>query len=205
MLESYWEYFLTSMIAILVIVNPLSTIAVFLSLTKGMTRDETYKTAFLSSLVAFCVLIFFSLTGLWIFKIYSITIDAFRIAGGIALLAIGLDMLFKKGDTHKHASDFEHVYIVPLAIPLTSGPGAITATVVLSGQVPDLWYQFIFWGAIFTACAINYLALRFSHTIDRILGNDGLTALIKIMGLLVASIGVQFIITGLKVAFPILG
>jgi multiple antibiotic resistance protein len=151
------------------------------------------------------VLIFFALTGFWIFKIYSITIDAFRIAGGIVLLIIGLNMLFPKEGADKIKAYSSQIYIVPLAIPMTSGPGAITTTVLLASNVANLWQEFMLWGAIFSACAINYIVLRFSENIDKILGREGLSAMIKIMGLFVASIGVQFIITGIKAVFPILG
>jgi len=201
----FWEYYITMLIPILVIMNPISTIGIFLSLTKNIHYEERHKIAFRTSLVAFCVLFFFALTGFGVFQIYSITIDSFRIAGGIALMAIGLNMLFPPKVQNKKTPDaISQIYIVPLAIPMTSGPGAITTTVILSGNIPDLWHQFIFWGAIFTACLINYLVLRFSEVIDRYLGREGLSAVLKIMGLLVCSIAVEFIVVGLKTVFPIL-
>ncbi len=204
-IAGFWEYFLTMFIPIFVIINPVSTIGVFLSLTKGMLRDERHKIAFRSSLIAFCFLFFFALTGFWVFQIYSITVDSFRIAGGIALMAIGLNMLFPPKTQEEHNLDIaSQVYIVPLAIPMTAGPGAITTTILLSGNIPDLWHQFIFWGAIFSACTINYIILRFSENIDKYLGKEGLSALLKIMGLLICSIAVQFVIVGLKAVFPIL-
>lgn len=199
------DYFLSSLIAILVIINPLSTIGLFLSLTKGLKVSEQNRIAFRTSLVAFCVLFFFALTGFWLFKIYSITIDSFRVAGGIALFAIGFRMLFPPASEKKPDARHDLIYIVPLAIPMSSGPGAITVAVVLSGNVASLMQQFALWLAIFAACAVNYLVLRFSESIDKLLGKEGLTAMIKIMGLLVCSIGVQFIVNGLKAVFPVLG
>ncbi len=195
-------YFLTSLVAILVIINPLSTIGIFLSLTKGQKAAEQNRVAFLTSLVAFIILFFFALTGLWLFKIYSITIDSFRIAGGIALLIIGLRMLFPPPEQKSRDVRKDLIYIVPLAIPMTSGPGAISTVVLLAGQVAGLWQEFLLWAAVFAACSINYLVLRFSEKIDRILGQEGLTALIRIMGLIVCAIGVQFITTGLAAVFP---
>jgi multiple antibiotic resistance protein len=194
--------FLTSLIAILVIINPLSTIGIFLSLTKGMKAREQNSVAFRTSLMAFCVLFFFALSGLWLFKIYSITIDSFRIAGGIALLIIGLRMLFPPPEQKSRDVRKDLIYIVPLAIPMTSGPGAISTVVVLAGQVSGLWQEFSLWAAVFAACAINYVVLRFSEKIDRLLGQEGLTALIRIMGLIVCSIGIQFITSGLAEVFP---
>jgi len=198
------SYFLTSFIAILVIINPLSTIGIFLSLTKGQKPAMQNRVAFRTSLVAFALLIFFAFTGLWLFKIYSITIDSFRIAGGIALLIIGLRMLFPPAEKNGREMKKDLIYIVPLAIPMTSGPGAISTVVVLAGQVPGLWETFTLWLAIFAACVINYLVLRFSEKILNVLGEEGLFALVRLMGLLVCAIGVQFITTGLGAVFPAL-
>lgn len=203
--ENSWGFFILVFVPLMAIINPLSTIGIFLSLTKGLVREERHKIAFRTSIVAFCILFFFAVSGFWIFNIYSITIDSFRIAGGIALLTIGMHMLFPPKGEHKGADDGgSQIYIVPLAIPMTSGPGAITTTIILSGNIPDLWHQFMFWGAIFCACTINYLALRFSENIDRLVGKEGIAALVKIMGLVVCSIAIEFITAGLKHVFPIL-
>ena len=196
------SYFLTSLVAILVIINPLSTIGIFISLTKGQKPHAQNRVAFRTSLVAFGVLFFFALTGLWLFKIYSITIDSFRIAGGIALLIIGLRMLFSTREKKSRDVKKDLIYIVPLAIPMTSGPGAISTVVLLAGQVSGLLESFTLWAAIFAACAINYVVLRFSEKILKVLGEEGLAALIRIMGLIVCAIGVQFITTGLAAVFP---
>ena len=195
---------LAAFISVFVIVNPLSTIGLFLSLTKNDAPDEKAKIAFKTSLVAFCVLVFFALSGFFVFQLYNITIEAFRIAGGIVLLVIGMRMLFPS--VSQHAPQYSgQIYIVPLGIPMTSGPGAITTVVVLASQATNFGLEVTLWVAIFLACAINYIILRFSRHIQRVLGNEGVSALIKIVGLLVCAVGVQFMITGLNVAFPILG
>jgi len=203
MYDELWAYFLASLVSIIIIINPISTVGIFLSLTKNERKEERHKIAFLSSLAAFCILFFFALTGFWIFQAYSITIESFRIAGGIALLAIGLNMLFPKDEEHPRVHS-DQIYIVPLAIPMASGPGAITTIVVLAGNAIELWHQFLLWVALFFGCAVNYVVLRFSENIDQVLGKEGIGAMIRIMGLLIASLGVQFIITGLRAAFPIL-
>lgn len=195
---------LTCFISILAIINPFSTIAVFLSLMKGERLEEKHRNAFLTSLVALIVLLTFAITGYFIFQIYSITIEAFRIAGGIVLFILGSRMLFSSSDGKKH-SKVEEAYIVPLAIPMTSGPGAITTTVVLASQAVTVWHEFALWTAIFAACTINFIVLRYSDIIDRKVGGHGVDAMTKIIGLLVCALGVQFIIVGLKAAFPILG
>lgn len=194
---------LTAFISIFAIINPLSTIGLFLSLTKNDPPDEKAKIAFRTSLVAFSVLVFFALTGFLIFQIYNITLDAFRIAGGMVLLVIGMRMLFPSAS--QHAPQYSgQVYIVPLGIPLTSGPGSITTVVVLASQATNFWMEVTLWVAVFLACAANYMVLRFSRHIQHLLGNEGVSALVKIVGLLVCAVGVQFMINGLKVAFPVL-
>lgn len=197
-------YFATSFISILAIMNPLSTIGVFLSLTKNNPPEEKAKIAFKTSLMAFCVLIVFAITGFLIFQIYGITIEAFRIAGGLVLLVIGLRMLYPQTSSGTTPPEGGQIYIVPLAIPMSSGPGAITTVVVLASQATDFWMELSLWIAIFLSCTINYIVLRFSRNISRVLGSEGVAALIKIMGLLVCAVAVQFVITGLKVAFPVL-
>jgi len=199
------DFFLTSFISIIIIINPLSTIGLFLSLTKNDREEERRKIAFMCSLTAFYVLVFFALTGYLVFQLYSITIEAFRIAGGLVLLVIGMRMLFPQNGHEKamHATATQ-AFIVPLAIPMTSGPGAITTAVMLSSQITDPWLEIALWVAIMVACAINYVVLRYAGTIDRKLGPAAVASLIKIMGLMVCAVGVQFMITGLKGAFPLL-
>ena len=199
-----FAFFISCFISVLAIVNPLSTVGLLLSLTRNVHPDERNRIVFLSSLIALLVLVVFALSGFLIFQVYSITIEAFRIAGGIVLLVIGMRMLFPSASvTH---GDFagKQIYLVPLAIPMTSGPGAITTVVVLASQAGTVWMEISLFAAIFFACAVNYIVLRFSSIIQRTLGNEGVAALVKIMGLLVCAVGVQFMINGLKVAFPIL-
>jgi len=203
-MDTEMAFYLTSLVSMLVIINPFSTISMLISLTKGAGNEKRDRAAFMSSVVAFCVLVFFALSGFLLFQIYSITLEAFRIAGGMILLLIGLKMFNPDERKAKHPKFDRHTFVVPLAIPMTSGPGAITTAVVLASQAPDAWHALALWAAIFTACAINYIVLKLADPIRRAIGEDGTEAMTKIMGLLVCAVGVQFIITGLKVAFPLL-
>jgi len=203
-MEPVMAFYITSLISMTVIINPFSTIGTLISLTKGAGRGERDRAAFMSSLVAFCVLVFFALSGFLIFQLYSITLEAFRIAGGMVLLIIGLRMFSPEDKKSKSTKYDKHSFVVPLAIPMTSGPGAITTAVVLASQATTAWNAVALWAAIFTACGLNYVVLRFAGPLQKMLGEDGTAAMTKIMGLLVCAVGVQFIITGLKVAFPLL-
>ncbi|MCX8175578.1 MAG: MarC family protein [Candidatus Micrarchaeota archaeon] len=203
-MDELTAFFITCFISVLAITNPLSTIPLFLSIMKNEPPQERRKTAFRVGLVAFVVLLFFSLTGFLLFQVYSITIEAFRIAGGVLIFMIGMRMLFPSAQPHTAQHVASQAYLVPLAIPMTSGPGAITTVVVLASQAKNFWLELALWIAIFLACFTNYLVLRYSEIINRRLGEEGMGAMIRIMGLIVCSIGVQFIINGLKAAFPVL-
>jgi len=198
-------FFITAYISILAIMNPLSTVGVLLSLTKNATPHQRNAVAMRSSILALGVLFIFALSGFLIFQVYSITIDAFRIAGGMILLVIGMRMLFP-GNESSHSGDFggKDIYIVPLGIPMTSGPGSITTVVVIASQAASALDEAMLFAAIAAACLTNYMVLKFAGAIQKRLGHDGVDALIKIMGLLVCAVGVQFIITGMKAAFPLL-
>lgn len=196
-------YFVTAFISVLAIVNPLSTIGLYLSLTQGNSSGRN-KIAFQTSLFAFCVLVFFSLSGFLVFQIYGITVEAFRIAGGAVLMVIGMRMLFPSGAPSDRHSAGKQIFIFPLGVPMTSGPGAITTVVVLASQATNFWYELALWVAIFLACAANFIVLRFSAAIYNRVGKAGVEAMIKIMGLLVCAVAVQFVITGLLAAFPVL-
>jgi len=199
-------FFISSYISILVIMNPLSTVGVLLSLTKNASGKQRDRISLRSSVFSLVVLFIFTLSGFLIFQVYSITIDAFRIAGGMILLVIGMRMLFPAEET-EHSGDFggKDIYIVPLGIPMTSGPGTITTAVVLASQAAGPLDGAMLLAAIAAACLTNYLVLREASEVQKRLGNDGVSALIKIMGLLVCAVGVQFVINGLKAAFPLLG
>jgi multiple antibiotic resistance protein len=181
-------------------------VGVLLSLTKNASGRQRDRIALRSSVFSLAVLAVFALSGFLIFQVYSITIDAFRIAGGMILLVIGMRMLFP-GEEAAHSGDFggKDIYIVPLGIPMTSGPGTITTAVVLASQAGSAINEAMLFAAIVAACLTNYLVLREAGEVQKRLGNDGVSALIKIMGLLVCAVGVQFVINGLKAAFPLLG
>lgn len=199
------DFFMTAFFAVLVIVNPFSTIGVFLTMTKSLGAAERHRIVLLSTITALCVLLIFSISGFWIFQLYSITIDAFRTAGGIALFAIGFRMLFGEArGVPARKGAHSTIYLFPLAIPLTSGPGAITTVVVLASNVQSFMHEAALWAAIAAAMVANYAVLVFSERIEKILGSEGLTVLTKLMGLMVCSTAVQFIATGLKALFPVL-
>ena len=192
--------------SIFFLVDPFAAIPSFLAITESADPARRKRMARKGALTCFIVLTSFALGGQLIFKMFGITLPAFEVAGGLILLLIGLDMLEAKrsptqeatGDTEE-ASHKEDAGIVPLGIPMLAGPGAISSVMVLVGQVPSLWHWEM--GAILGAIAftslVSYLVLAGARTVRRVMGETGIRILVRIMGLLLVALAMQFFVNGL--------
>jgi len=192
--------------SIFFLVDPFAAIPSFLAITESADPARRKRMARKGALTCFIVLTSFALGGQLIFKMFGITLPAFEVAGGLILLLIGLDMLEAKrsptqeatGDTEE-ASHKEDAGIVPLGIPMLAGPGAISSVMVLVGQVPSLWHWEM--GAILGAIAftslVSYLVLAGAGTVRRVMGETGIRILVRIMGLLLVALAMQFFVNGL--------
>jgi multiple antibiotic resistance protein len=154
---------------------------------------------------ALVVLSAFAVAGQYIFRMFGITLPAFEIAGGIILLLIGLDMLAaKRSPTQESSVEAaeaalkEDAGIVPLGIPMLAGPGSITSVMVLVGQAQGEWKKMAaILAAIFITAAICYLVLGNSDRVARALGETGVRILVRIMGLLLVALAVQYFVNGM--------
>jgi len=175
--------------------EPFSTVAVFAALTGDMDAEARKRAISKSMKISLLVLIFFVITGNLVFKLFGITVAAFEIAGGILLITVALDMLrTKKGEYSAKEGD---IAIVPIAFPLTAGPGAITTVVLLTSQATDLLESsFVFIGVLI-AILISYIGLSYSSGLFKWLKNDGLRVVTALMAIIVLAIAVQFIINGI--------
>ena len=168
------------------------------------TRSGGGKMAWKASLTALVVLSAFAIAGQYIFRMFGITLPAFEIAGGIILLLIGLDMLeAKRSPTQESTEETtearakEDAGIVPLGIPMLAGPGAITSVMVLVGQAQTRWQMAAILISILITAAICYLVLGNSDRVARVLGETGVRILVRIMGLLLVALAVQYFVNGL--------
>jgi len=150
------------------------------------------------------VLSAFAVAGQYIFRMFGITLPAFEIAGGIILLLIGLDMLQAKRSATQESTEEatearakEDAGIVPLGIPMLAGPGAITSVMVLVGQAQTRWQMIAILTSILITAAICYLVLGNSDRVARALGDTGVRILVRIMGLLLVALAVQYFVNGL--------
>lgn len=191
------QEFLSVFIPLLIIVNPSSTLALFSVLTTKCSKGEKIITARNAVLYAAVLLIIFAIAGSSILNFLGISIPALRIAGGILLGFVGLDMLRRGeqfGETPPGKEQKADFALVPLALPSLSGPGAITLTIVTM-QTASFWLVLI---AIILTMIITFFVFMGSIIIIKVLGRKGMDALTRIMGLLTVAIAVQFALTGLS-------
>jgi multiple antibiotic resistance protein len=202
-----FEFAITVFAAVFAIVNPIGNIPVFVAITQDYTPEQKRRVIRKVCIVAASVLLAFGIFGNYIFAIYGITIPAFKIAGGLLLFSIAFNMTRGQvgrtkmtGEEHEEALEKEEVGVVPLGIPLFAGPGAITTVMIYisfattSGdELFDL--SSIFLSIVFTVIA-SYFLLRYAEPIFSRMGKSGAGAFTRIMGLLLAAIAIEFIITG---------
>ena len=200
----YVRFSLLALSSIFFLVDPFAALPTFLAITEGADPVRRRRVAGKGALTALIVLGTFAFTGEAIFRLFGITLPAFELAGGIILLLIGLDMLqAKRSATQEAAGDTvaaaqkEDAGIVPLGVPMLAGPGAITAVMVLVGQVQRPWQM----GAILISIALTalicYLVLGHSSLVVRVLGETGIRILVRVMGLLLVALAAQYFVNGL--------
>lgn len=208
MTESLGAFALLCFSSLLAIINPLSAAPMYLAITNGYEPEHRARILRTAIITAFAVLMAFALLGGTIFQIFGITINAFRIAGGIIFFGIGMDMLQAKRSRVKATAEEEReatvrtdVGVTPLGIPMLAGPGAITTVMVLMTQAPTLARVGVLIGVSTLVLAIAWVALSAAPRLVAFFGQTGLNVMTRLMGLLVAVIGVQFVVDG---ALPIL-
>jgi multiple antibiotic resistance protein len=178
-------------------------------MTARDTEEKRREMAKRACLISAGILIFFTFGGSVLFKLLGVTLAAFKIAGGILLLLTSLDMLQSRpSNTRTTQKEIEEgagkddIAVVPLAMPLLSGPGSIATVMVLTAQSARWWDLIPIVLSIAITAFISYLVLRGAVLVDRALGKSGQAIVNRIMGLLLAAIAVQFVVGGVREAFP---
>lgn len=181
------------------VVNPVSTAFVFNALTARKTQNSRRHIARIAALTAALVLLSFALIGHAILHFFSVTVYAFRVAGGLYLAKVGFDMLQMqlRRDPEAYDDGPDDIAIIPLAIPLLAGPGSLTATLVLAdGATGAAIIPILF--SILLICLISWVALRHAHAVDKLLGETGTIVVQRLLGLIVLVIAVQFLFNGVS-------
>lgn len=199
------QFALIAFTSIFVLVDPFAAIPTFLVLTSDFSRKHRRHMAMRAAWTCFAVLTLFGIAGSLIFKLFGITLPAFKIAGGIILGLIGLDMVQARRSPTKETPgdaeeslDKEDVGIIPLGIPMLAGPGSISTVMVLVSQALDWGHGAVIFCAIAFASAISYVILAAADRVRSSLGETGIRILTRMMGLLLTAIAVQFVLNGLK-------
>ncbi|MEK6187890.1 YchE family NAAT transporter [Vibrio cholerae] len=201
--------FLQFFLGLVAAVNPVGIMLVFVSLTGHMTLEEKNKTAATANIAVAIILIIALLAGQMLLDLFSISLDSFRVAGGLLLLSIAFSMMSGKLGEDKQnkqeKSEYisrEQIAVVPLAMPLMACPGAISSTIVYGSRYPNMLDTL---GIILTVVAFSFcswLLFRSAPYIVRLLGQTGINVITRIMGLILGALGIEFIANGLRNLFP---
>jgi multiple antibiotic resistance protein len=199
------ESFFTILIPLLIIMDPLGNLPFFLLFTERNSPSERRKMAAIACMAACAILFFFCLTGNLVLRFFGIGLPAFQLAGGFIFFIYALQMLHlipsglkTTSEEEKEGITKENVALVPLATPLMAGPGAITAVLVWQQGPNNAMDIALLLVAIIIACLIVYSVFRSGTWIIRAIGLGGIRVLSRLMGLLLAVIAVQFMVTGFQ-------
>lgn len=185
------------------LINPIGTMPIFMTMTANLDSAARTRTALKASVVAFLTLVLFAFSGQLLFQFFGISVNSFRVVGGVIFFLMGMDMLqarlnkvkVSKQDVHSYVND---ISVTPLAIPMIAGPGSMTNAIVMMDDAHSGTHKAILIGAIFLVMLLTYLILYSSSKLIRILGETGNNVLMRLMGLIVMVIAVEFLFSGLK-------
>jgi multiple antibiotic resistance protein len=207
-----WSFFITSLISLFIIIDPPGNLFPYLALSAGLSPQGARGLASRACLFAFVILGLFVVLGRLVIAFFGIGLPAFQIAGGLILLRIAFDMLegrghFNRLDTSSslEATDYRDVALVPLAMPLLSGPGAITTVLVLTSRAGNRVENGLLLGAIALILILTCISFIFAERLLARVKESSIRLLTRLMGLILAALAVQFVLQGLKAAFPQLG
>jgi len=203
-LTSVLEFVLLTVTSIFVLVDPFAVVPMFLAISADAPKSERKEMARRSAWTCAIVLCLFAAAGSLIFKAFGITLPAFKIAGGIILLQIGLDMLQARQsatkttpEDEKEGAEKADASIIPLGLPMLAGPGAISTVMVLVGVSHSIWQHAVIYATIVLTSFASYMVLSGADRVRRYLGATGIRIMTRLMGLLLVALAVQFVANGL--------
>ena len=185
------------------LINPLGVMPIFMTMSADLNEKERANTAKKASLVGFIIIVCFALSGQLLFKFFGISVNSFRIVGGVIFFIMGMDMLqarltkvkLKDSEVKKYVND---ISITPMAIPMIAGPGALTNAIILMEDANGFQGVIVLITAIILVILLTYLILLSSSKIIKALGETGNNVMMRLMGLIVMVIAVEFFLSGLK-------
>jgi len=206
---NFTHFFLVAFPAIFTIVNPLGAVGPFLGMTARDSVEKRISTATRACTLAFFVLAICAAVGSFIFQFFGITLPALKIAGGSLLFLVAIDMINARESRSKATAEEreegalkEDIAIFPLGIPLLSGPGSMVSVFILTEKAKTGADYVVIYFSILLTMFLSYLVLRQASRLARFFGATGINVMSRVMGLILASIAVQFILNGLLDALP---
>ena len=190
--------FATAFVTVLVIMDPLGNVPIFLSLTRGQTLVQQRRAALLASLVAGGVIGGFAIFGRQVLDLLGITLESLQVAGGLLLLVIALELLRPGGASEADGGASSNIALVPLGTPLLAGPGAIAAAMLYAREADGVGGSLSVVLALVAVLAVVYLSMRYAPLLGRLLRDNGIDLLSRVMGLLVAAIAVQLVASAVE-------
>ena len=189
--------FLSALVLLLLVLDPLGSLPVFISVMRNVAPERRKRVALRESALAFAALVFFMLTGQWFLTLMRLSERSLEVAGGVILLIIAMRMIFASGG-EIYASDGQgrEPLIFPLAVPLLAGPSAMATVLLLASRQPD--HLFAWFGALTVAMAVSAMVLLGADRIRKWIGSSMVSAIEKLMGLVLTAIAVEMILAGLK-------
>lgn len=208
-LSPLWPFFITSLVSFFVIIDPTGNIFAFLALAAGAPTAVARYLAGRACFYSFVILALFALVGRFIIDFFGISLAAFQVAGGLILFRISFDMLHGRGHFNRldtasslKAEDYGDIALVPLAVPLMAGPGSITTALILTSRAQTPAENLCILLAALIILLSCYLCFRYAEGILALCKESGLRLLTRVMGMILTALAVQFIIQGLRAAFP---
>ena len=204
------ELFTSAFVTLLVIIDPPGCAPIFASLTSGTTSAHRRAMAIRSVAVAWCILLFFALLGEPLLRTLGISLSAFRLAGGIMLFMIALDMVFERRTERREGRaeeligtpEADDISVFPMAIPMIAGPGSIATIMLMSARAQGTVEGLIVLGALTAVILITLFALLAAGPLMKFIGAKLEAMITRILGVILAALAAQFIVDGLKQSFP---
>lgn len=207
------DLFISAFVTLFVVIDPPGCAPIYASLTSGANAAQRRSMAIRAVLIAGAILVFFALLGEALLAFLHIDLDSFRIAGGIMLFIIAVDMVFEKrterreqrAEKVKATPEVEDVSVFPMAMPMIAGPGSIASVMLLVSQNEGLDRAGVIFAALLSVLLLTMAALLAAGPLMRVMGQKAEAVITRLLGVLLAALAAQFVIDGLKASFPSLG
>ena len=206
---------LKPLITLIAIINPLAIVPFFIHYTEGFSHAERRRTIRTAALAAFCVIAVCALLGLQILQFFNISLQSFQVGGGLLLLISAMNMLnARPAEDRRHEDTLEagvekaamgnSIAVVPLTIPLLTGPAAMSTVVIYADQAATFWQHLALVGYGVVVAAAVWASFSMAEPIARVLGKTGINVMTRLMGLILAALAVEVMTDGLGKIFPVL-